>query len=539
MVDDDTVEGKEPEGSGVGGSGVRWIGGSGERRPDRAFLVIVLVLIGGYIALFLTLALLRYANFRGSSLDTAIFNQVVWSMSRFNGATSTIRGMNLFGDHMAPILFFLVPLYWVRGNAAALLAVQTVALGMGALPLYLLARDKLGSRPVALLVALAYLTYPSLQYLNLFDFHPESLGLCFILFAFLAIDRKKFTWFYVLCLGAAICKEDMVLAVLVLGILVYFKYDRRAGKIVAIGSGIYFLVSVLLLIPWFAPAGYRYGGRLEHFGENPAEAAVNMVVHPLRTIRILATTQNIRYIFELLLPVGFLCLLAPVYLLPMLPAFIINLVSSLESQHTIMNQYTAAITPFIFIALVFALRKVKNWADGAFRKEYVMGAVVFVMMACALAGSFYFGPGPLSASWDMKAYTAESRTEALGEAVAVIPDDASVSAQVRMLARLSEREELYMFPMPFIDYLDLEYYEGLDDDEASMIFPGIYPRRRKGADPLEYPVPDADYVALDSGSSTWPITEDQYEKVVQGVLSSGDYRVVFDRDGVMVLEKRD
>ncbi|MBU4174674.1 MAG: DUF2079 domain-containing protein [Actinobacteria bacterium] len=512
--------------------------GSGERRPDRAFLIFVLVLIGGYIALFLTLSLLRYANFRASSLDTAIFNQVTWLLSRFDGATSTIRGMNLFGDHMAPILFLLMPLYWVRGNAPALLAIQTVALGLGALPLYLLARDKLKSRPVALAVAVAYLAYPALQHFNLFDFHPESLGLCFLLFAFLAIDRKKFTWFYVLCFAAAICKEDMVLAVLVLGLLVYFKYDRRAGKIVAIGSAGYFLVSVLFLLPAFAPVGYQYGGRLGQFGETPLEAARNMAFHPLRTFNILATRQNLRYFFDLLLPVGFLCLLAPTYLLPAAPAFIINMVSSFSPQHTILNQYTAAMTPFIFIAVIFGLRKIKNWAEGGFRQRYVMGAVAFVMIACAFAGNFYFGPSPLSGSWNTKLYSSDSHIDAMREGISMIPEDASVSAQVFMLAHLSQRKHLYMFPEPFVEYVDREYFDGLGDG-AKIIFPQTYRHLEKGADTSEFPLPEVEYIALDSGSSVWPLPADQYEKVVGGVLESGEYRTVFERDGVMILKKRD
>ncbi|MCG2795344.1 MAG: DUF2079 domain-containing protein [Actinomycetia bacterium] len=538
MADKDTTEVAEPEEAGGDKTGVRrWLG-SGERRSDRAFLIFVLVLIGGYIALFLTLSLLRYANFRASSLDTAIFNQVTWLLSRFDGATSTIRGMNLFGDHMAPILFFLVPLHWVRGNAPALLTVQTIALALGALPLYLLARDKLGSRPIALAVAVAYLAYPALEHFNLFDFHPESLGLCFLLFAFLAIDRKKFTWFYVLCFAAAICKEDMVLAVLVLGILVYFKYDRRAGKIVAIGSGVYFLVSVLFLLPAFAPVGYQYGGRLGQFGETPLEAARNMAFHPLRTFNILATRQNLRYFFDLMLPVGFLCLLAPTYLLPAAPAFIINMVSSFSPQHTILNQYTAAMTPFIFIAVIFGLRKIKNWAEGGFRQRYVMGAVAFVMVACALAGNFYFSPSPLSGSWNTKLYTSDSHIDAMREGISLVPDDASVSAQVFLLAHLSEREDLYMFPEPFVDYVDQEYFDGLGEG-VRIIFPKYYRRREKGADPSEYPIPEVDYIALDSGSSVWPLPEDQYEKVVRGVRDSGEYMTVFERDGVLILKRRE
>ena len=53
-----------------------------EVRLNRIFLVILLGLVLGYIAVFLTLVLMRYANYRGSEFDTAIFNQVILLLAR-------------------------------------------------------------------------------------------------------------------------------------------------------------------------------------------------------------------------------------------------------------------------------------------------------------------------------------------------------------------------------------------------------------------------------------------------------------------------
>lgn len=508
-----------------------------ERRRDRQFLAALFVLIGAYIALFLTLSLLRYANFRASNFDTAIFGQAVWLLSRFKAPVSTIRGMNLFGDHMAPVLFFLVPLYWIKGNIPALLTVQTIALGLGALPLYLLARDKLESRGLGLAVAAAYLVYPALEHMNLFDFHPETIGLAFILFAFLAIDRKKTGWFYVCCIGAAFCKEDMALAVLVLGILVYFMYDKRAGKIVTIGSLLYFLLAVFLLIPKLGPAGYQYSGRLGQFGNTPLQAAKNFFLHPLRTFNILATRENLRYIFDLLLPVAFLSLFAPVFLLPAVPAFVINIISSFQPQHTILNQYTAGIVPFIFIALVFGLRRIKNWADGSFRPRLVLGSLAAVLVFCSVAGNFYYSPSPLAGAWSPRLYTSDRHIDVIREGLSKIPEDVPVSAQVFLLAHLSEREKLYMFPNPFVDYVDKRYYDSLDEGMLRIIWPEVFRRRKKGADPSKYPVPEVTYVALDESTAVWPTVEEQYEKVVSRLEEREHFRPIFDRDGVVILKK--
>lgn len=513
--------------------------GLSERGKDRLFLAALFTLIACYFALFATLSILRYANFRAPGVDIAIFDQAVWLLSRFEGFTSTIRGMNIFGDHFAPILFMLVPLYWVGGNVPALLVVQTAALALGALPLYLIARDRLESRWVALAVAGAYLAYPALGHMNLFDFHPETIALCFLLFAVLALERRRFAWVYVLCLGALLCKEDMALAVFVLGLLVYFKYDRRAGKIIAAGTALYLLVVVLLVIPALGPEGFQYSGRLTQFGNTPLEAAKNFVLRPLRTLGIIATRQNLSYVFALLAPVAFLCLLSPVFLLPALPAFAINIVSDLPEQHTILFQYTAALIPFVFVALVFGLRKMRIWSDGAFRRQFVMGAVAFVLVASSLAGAFYLGPSPLAETWTLAKYRSDAHIDVIREGLSVIPQDARVSAQIYLLPHLSEREYIYMFPQPFIDLVDREYYESLPLVHRKYRWPVIYRRLEKGVDKSEYPVPVVDYVVLDRGADPWPLPREQHDVITGRLLESGKYQTVFDRDGVLVLKRKD
>jgi uncharacterized membrane protein len=510
-----------------------------EEKPAREFdraLILVMLIIAAYTALFTTLCLLRYANFRASNLDTAIFNQAIWLMSRFKEPFSTIRGTNLFGDHFAPILVLLVPIYWIRGSVPGLLTLQTVVLALGALPLYLLARDKIKSRPVAVAVAVAYLAYPALQHLNLFDFHPEALGVTLLLFAMLAIDRRKFAWFYACAAGAAFCKEDMVLAVLVLGLIVYFLYDRRAGKIVSIASFFYFLAAVLVLIPAFAPEGYQYSGRLGQFGKTPFEALKNMVLRPVRTFSILATRENLRYVFDLLLPVAFLCVFAPAYLLPALPAFLINIISDFQPQHTIGFQYTAGIIPFVFIGVVFGLRRIRTWAEGGFRARRVVGCLAVVLVLCALGASVYYGPSPLSDGWRTSAYSSDAHVDAIREGISLIPEDASVSAQVFLLAHLSEREELYMFPEPFVDLADPGYVESLGDG-AKIVFPQTHEAGDEGKDG---PGPKApEYVALDRSTAAFPLPEDrkQYSRMLRRLSSKTGYETVYDSRGVLILKK--
>lgn len=509
--------------------------GSADRRKARIFLVALLAMVAAYVAVFLTLSLLRYSNFRGSGLDTAIYNQVIWLFSRFKAPVSTLRGMHFFGDHLSPMLMLLAPLNWLgKGKPPAVLTVQTLVLAAGAIPVYLLSVRKLRSRWAGLGLAAAYLLYPALQNLNLADFHPEALGTALLLFAFLAIDKRSFGWFYAMCVLTVITKEDMALPVLVLGVVVYFLYDKRAGAIVAIGSAVYFLGAVLFLIPWFAPAGYQYSSRLTAFGSTTGEAVKNFFLKPRHTLSVMATRENMRYFFDLLAPVAFLGLFAPVFLLPALPAFLVNVISDFQPQHTISQQYTVAIVPFVFIAVVFGLKRFRKWSEGAFRPGFVTGGVVAVLLACSLAGNFYLSPSPISAEFRGASYGSDKHITAMRGGLELIPSNASVSAQTYLLAQLSNRQKLYQFPEPFRYLTDVRHYNDLGrmlgaDQKGAVrtVFPRTYRMKDKGASIAP------EYVIVDSGS-THRVSTEMYDRIVDALQARGGYVMIYSSDGVKV-----
>jgi uncharacterized membrane protein len=509
-----------------------------DRRKAAIFIAVLLAMVLAYCAVFLTLSLLRYANFRGSGFDTAIYNQVIWLFSRGKAPISTIRGMHFFGDHFSPMLILLAPLDWIgAGKPPMILTLQTLVLGAGAIPVYLLAVRKLKSRWVGLGLAAAYLLYPALASLNLADFHPEALGTTLLLFAFLAIDERRFVWFYVLCGLTVITKEDMALPVLVLGIIVYFLYDKRAGIIAALGSLVYFLATILFVIPHFAPAGYQYTGRLRAFGRTTGEAIKNFFIHPRHTLSVLGTRENLRYFFDLMIPVAFLSFFAPIFLLPAVPAFFENIVSDFQPQHTITSQYTVAIIPFVFIALVFAIKRFSTWSEGAVRSRYVIAGMIIVVLACSLAGNFYFGQSPLSAKWRSADYGSDRHITAIRKGLDLVPEGASVSAQTYMLAHLSNRQKLYQFPEPFRYLVDQKFYDQLgrmmntsQSDAKKLIFPKTYRLADKGAGLAPQ------YVIVDSGSAV-TISKEMYDALIRRLQTDGGYRLIYSSDGVLVLKK--
>ena len=59
-----------------------------------------------------------------------------------------------------------MPVYWILPSAKVLLFAQAAALGSGAVPTFLLAREKLRDEMLAVVLAVAYLLHPALGHMS-------------------------------------------------------------------------------------------------------------------------------------------------------------------------------------------------------------------------------------------------------------------------------------------------------------------------------------------------------------------------------------
>ena len=105
--------------------------------------LILFAMIGCYFVIMIVLVLVKYFNFNYNAIDLAIFNNVLFNSVKGNLFFSSIQNNLYFADHFAPILFLIMPDYWIFKSPVLLLTLQTLMIGLAAWPLYLIARDKL------------------------------------------------------------------------------------------------------------------------------------------------------------------------------------------------------------------------------------------------------------------------------------------------------------------------------------------------------------------------------------------------------------
>lgn len=399
--------------------------------------------IAVWIVVFGRLVWLRHDRFATFDFDLGHHDQAIWLLSRGKGFI-TVSGMPVLGHHLTLAYFGVVPLYWLGGGPQLLNLLQTAALALAAVPIYLLARHRLGNSWWALALGAAWLLNPTVQWLCWETWHPETMAIPFLLAAYLFASRGQWRWYWVALVAALAWKEDISIAVAVLGVVLALSGRRRMG-LVTLGLGVvWFVAAYGVIMPHFNGGTNHAGIFYGDLGSSPTELARTAVTDPGAVIGRLRDNDAVGYARDLLAPFGFLPLLAPGIVAVAVPQFLANSLTTASFFYDIRFHYTAVIVATLAIATVEAIAFLRR--DGMRR-----GAVGLVA-AAALATSVAWGISPLgtqyrSGYWPLHG---NARQDVLDAAVGAVPEGAAVAATYYIVPHLTHRELIYSFPNPWI-----------------------------------------------------------------------------------------
>ncbi len=316
-----------------------------------------LLALGGavvvYFAVMLSAVVIKYWQL-AMGYDLAFNEQAIWNT--VHGRILEISGVDytstILGNDQFLFYLLLVPIYALAPSTVTLFAAATLAAALGALPIFLLSRRLLGDGLAALLVAVAFLMHPAVQNPNLYEFQVRLFAMAFLLAGIYFLELGRF-WPMVAFLAlAASTRSDVGLAVAGLGV-----YGLLTGKgarlgVAALGVGLaFFLSGVLLVVPSFNSGGSFTFAR--HYSSMLAGGALSVLAELLRV-------EKLKYLAMLFGSLGFLPLVAPVELIPALPSLGLNLLSARSIQWDLNHQYQLTILPFLFLASVRALGRLKH-----------------------------------------------------------------------------------------------------------------------------------------------------------------------------------
>ena len=387
--------------------------------------------MAAYAAVFDELSIERQDAFTTGRFDLGNMTQAVWATAHGHFLQVTnLAGeqTSRLGSHFDPILAALAPLWFVWPSPDMLLTVQAIAVALGAIPVYRLARKHLRSESTALCFALAYLLYPAVEWMTLNEFHPVALSSPLLLFAFWYLDEDRLVPFAVFAALAMTGKEEIGLVVAGFGLwyLVSRRKLRTGAAILAAGAAVT-VVAVEVVVPHFSGSASSFYSRYGDVGGTPGGILKTAVTHPIRFLGHLFSGGDVRYLMHLLVPLGGLWALAPLAALAALPEIVLNVLSENDYQRSIHFHYTAGLIPPLFVASILGAATLVRGRDRL--AAYAGPAVVML----AILSNYWLGALPLWPSlpggddYQQHATHVTAHDRIAAQAVSLVPADAIVS----------------------------------------------------------------------------------------------------------------
>jgi uncharacterized membrane protein len=506
---------------------------------------LVTVAVATFCTYFILYLVARQHAFLTNAEDLGIMDQAIWSAAHGYGLHQTVcnilhdtncysyAGINRFAIHFEPILFPVSWLYLLWPSPNTLLVLQTVVVGLGAYPAFWLARLRLRNELAAVAIAVLYLFYPAQQQATVYDFHAVTFTAALLLFTLYFMYTRRTFWLFVFAILSMACKEEIPLVILMFGLWsALFQQRWRSGLILAAIGLIWFEVVTSFVMPHFSPTGHPLLlARYEGLGQSPSQVVLTIVKHPIFALKQYVLESHHRaYLRILLAPAAYLPLLAPWVLVMALPSVALNLLSANPQMQTGLFQYSAEIVPVLIFSTIEAITLIvwlAQWiivrvqrVSNVERKQWSADQIVahswsawsvarlarasllvllsaLVLFKVVQADYFFYGALPFSQnfSWPV----ASARVAMAQHFVDMVPPNASVSAQTKLVPHLSHRSQIYMFPY---------------GDEMT------------------------DYVLLDTAGDVYPFYDtDDYVKEAKSVILGGHYGIVAAQDGFILLKR--
>ncbi|WP_438005667.1 DUF2079 domain-containing protein [Sorangium sp. So ce321] len=386
--------------------------------------------------------------------------------------------------HFDPILVLLSPLYLIYPRAEFLLVLQSVWLGAGVVPVYLLARDKLEHRGKALLLAAVWALYPALHGANMYEFHSLALisPLVVWLLYFYETGRDRLYWTTLAAL--LLCREDVSLLMCFIGL--YAIFDRRAGRTrlgwVTIATSLVYFVIVKLF--FMTSAGiimsgkdaYSFAYYYEELMPNRSGLGglvISLLTNPVFALKVMLEEPKILFLLQLFVPLCFLPFFARPGRWMLAYGLLFCLLASRDAVFSIHFQYSSILFPIAFALTPIALRGAADSAPAAYLGldgRRLSRALLAAMLVASALVSWKFGGFIENASFRggfsrvaRKLTPDQEATYAwVTKQVEAIPPGAIVGATSKMGPHVSNRKEAYFYPG---DRAALAQYVLLDEAE--------------------------------------------------------------------------
>ena len=399
----------------------------------------------------------RMYGMTSDAWDLAYDQQVIWGITQGDWFYSSFARGNFLGVHLELIFVLIAAIEKLWPSPAVLLIFSSAGLAGAGPAAYLFFRailpaDRRESPWLAVALSAPVPFWAAIQESARDFFHPENMALPFALLAAWAGIRGRRGLMWTFCVLDLACKEDQVYTVGVIALLmsVYGAPEvKKHWRFILYLAGGWFLIGTGIVQQYFRNYGYTdivYYRWL--VGLNP-----NIHVSPLAVAEALTRPEALFIVAAVIASMFALPLLAPRWLLLVIPPYVANVLSEHIPQNILNLHYV--------MLLLFPLMV----AGGIGARRFVQRVSIKPAMAlvaalpAVLLGWGTGGVPPALLAWN-DVYSKPNAVAQLQAAAAVIPADAPVNADAGLCVWLANRHTINDFP----DMLEPGSYVVIDSD---------------------------------------------------------------------------
>lgn len=457
-------------------------------RPGRCVTWgAVICLMLAFAAFVGGICVVRYLNCVTPCYDFGIFSQMFYYMKETGQMLTTCERdglLNHLAVHFSPIYYLLLPAYMLIPSPATLLVGQAVIVASGILPLVLICRHYRLSNTATVVFSLCYALYPAFWGGCLYYLHENCFLAPLVLWLLYFLEKEKAAPALISALLTLAVKEDAAVYVAVIALYFLFSGKKRATPAVILCISVVYFILVTSLMTYFGEgvmSSSRYGDYI--YDDGGLFTVIKAVIqNPVYVLYQVFREEKLLFILQMLMPVCFLPLAVkkPEKLILFIPFVLVNLMTGYSLQYNIGFQYAFGSGSMLFYLAV------SNYSGLGIKRGKSL-------VCAALASVIIFAGGYFSETRYAVHYNAyESERAVIAEAMALIPDDASVISSAFFVANLSQREEIYH---------------------------------------IEYTDETADYVIFDIRYGSGDVSLEEYTE-------NSDYTMIYYKEGVVALFER-
>ena len=341
---------------------INWINDYSNKRCLIAFYWI-------HVGLYLLTTILKYYSFRWNIWDVGSYSNMLFNISQGRFYSSYLGSHN-WADHFTPSLSPLSLFYSLAPSTHWLTLAKTIAYLSVPLLIYKICRESFQNKErawsVTIILGAAWMLFyaPALNSLY-YEFQPSALAPPFILYAFLCFQRKQWLRFWLTMFVLLGFKEHLGAVWIGFGCFMVLATPNKKMGFILISGGI---ISIYLIMFQVMPYFRNY------------EESWSMALGPFQDI-----PKKLIYLFNILIPLGFLPLIFWRFGIMAGPAIGINLLSShmRPEMYSTSYHYDDIPATLLILAMILiissSLHKFRFWQEGKASHWLLTGWMVCVL----------------------------------------------------------------------------------------------------------------------------------------------------------------